>query len=114
MAAPVPVNFAADRRFLVALYLLALLSSAVFCVLHESITPLVVATAGGIIAWFVVDSRGKPLPKWVINSFLVLVAANFFYEAYTGENFNLMTSLGHFIVGLLMCKFFERKTPRDI
>lgn len=115
MIALAATTFPADRRFLAALYGLVLLCVAVFCQLHETFTPLVLTGAAMVVASLIIDSsRGRPLPKLVINTFLVGVALNFWREASDGESFNLMTSLGHFIIGLLICKFFERKTPRDV
>jgi transglutaminase-like putative cysteine protease len=104
-----------DRRFIAALYGLVLLSIGIMCHLQEDATALLIASAAATASWLVVDSpRGRPLPKLVINILLVLIALNFWREAWDGESFNLMTSLGHFIVGLLLCKFFELKRPRDI
>jgi transglutaminase-like putative cysteine protease len=114
-AAPAAHVSAVDRRFLAALYGLVLLSVAVMCYLYEDPTALVLAAAAAVVSWLLVDSpRGRALPKLAINSFLVLIALNFWREVWDGESFNLMNSLGHFIVGLLICKFFEQKRPRDV
>ncbi|HUO07282.1 MAG TPA: DUF3488 and transglutaminase-like domain-containing protein [Phycisphaerae bacterium] len=117
--APTPA-FDLYKRFRVLAYLLVLLAVAGFAYAEENPITFILISAAAVISWIIVESpRGKPLPRTIVNFGVLCTAAFLFYEVVfdptQGRNAspNLLLILGHFMTGILICKFFDRKTNRD-
>ena len=113
-------SFDLYKRFRVLAYLLVILSVAGFSFAEGSPFALILITVGAILSWILVEGpRGKPLPRALVNVGVLFTAAFLLYEVVfdvgpgRDGNPNLLLILGHFMTGILICKFFDRKTTRD-
>ncbi|MEI8198119.1 MAG: DUF3488 and transglutaminase-like domain-containing protein, partial [Phycisphaerae bacterium] len=53
------------------------------------------------------------LPRWLINAGVLLASFALFWELVIGHQESLLVALGHFMILILLCKLFERKSNRD-
>ena len=113
-------SFDLYKRFRVLAYILVILSVAGFSFAEGNPFALILITVGAALSWVIVEGpRGKPLPRALVNVGVLCTAGFLLYEVvFDGGpgrdgNPNLLLILGHFMTGILICKFFDRKTTRD-
>jgi transglutaminase-like putative cysteine protease len=121
-------------------YVLILLSTALFSITEDDPTAIVIALIAAPVAWIVVDSKraeasaaraasrppagffaglfrrnGRGVPKLPLNMIVLAGAVYLCYELFDAwGNQSLIIALGHFIMLLMLCKLFEQKAVRDI
>lgn len=106
------MNFLA--RFRVLAYLLVLLSILGFTYADHNLPLLILALLALGVSWVIVESpKGRPLPRWLINAGVLLASLALFWELVIGHQESLLVALGHFMILILLCKLFERKSNRD-
>lgn len=65
---------------------------------------------GVLVSWWLVESGDAlVVPRWLINSGVLVVAMGLFWELVIYQQSNLLLALGHFMVGLILCKLFEKR-----
>ncbi len=102
------------RRFPLLAYTLVFLSLLAFNYASENYGLLVFSLAAVLVSWWLVENdNGPPVPRWMINSAVLVVAMALFWELVIYQQNNLLLALGHFMVGLIICKLFEKKGNRD-
>ncbi len=103
------------HRFRTLAYVLVLLSVADFSYAENNPPLFVLTLAAAVLSWLMIESRPATpgLPRGIINMGVLTIAAILFRELVFEWQPNLLLSLGHFMTGILICKFFERKTIRD-
>jgi protein-glutamine gamma-glutamyltransferase len=102
------------RRFTLLAYLLVLLSLVGFTYAAENYGLLFLALILTGLSWWLVEAGNGPVvPRWLINTGVLAAAMMLFYELVIYRQQNLLLALGHFMVGLILCKLFEIKTNRD-
>jgi transglutaminase-like putative cysteine protease len=108
--------FSLSIRLRASVYALALLATIAFSTLDEGWTALVLGVAAVTISWLLVESpRAVRIPKVLINSVVVVASCYLWYQLQSDfDNINLLTTLGQFIIALMLCKLFERKGRRDL
>jgi transglutaminase-like putative cysteine protease len=102
------------RRFPLLAYTLVFLSLLAFNYAAENYGLLVFSLSAVLVSWWLVENNnGPPVPRWLINSAVLVVAMALFWELVIYQQSNLLLALGHFMVGLIICKLFEKKLNRD-
>ena len=102
------------RRFPLLAYTLVFLSLLAFNYAAENYGLLLFSLAAVLVSWWVVEVGNAPVvPRWVINTGVLIVALALFWELVIFQQNNMLLALGHFMVGLIICKVFEKKTNRD-
>ncbi len=102
------------RRFRALAYILVLLSLVGFTYASMNYGLMAMAVAAVAVSWWLVEKRSAPpVPRWIINLSVLLVAIMLFWELVIYRQPNLLLGLGHFIFGLIVCKLFETKSNRD-
>ncbi len=102
------------RRFPLLAYTLVFLSLLAFNYAAENYGLMAFSLTALLVSWWLVETgQGPPIPRWIINTGVLLVALVLFWELVIYRQPNLLLGLGHFMVGLIICKLFEKKTNRD-
>lgn len=102
------------RRFPFLAYVLALLSMFGFTWASHNYPLMAFAFLATALSWWLVESsEGPPIPRWIITSAVLVDALMLACELILFHQQNLILALGHFIVGLILCKLYEVKTNRD-
>ena len=102
------------RRFPFLAYMLALLSMFGFTWATQNFPLMAFALLATAISWWLVESSdGPPIPRWIITLAVLVDAVILACELIVFHQPNLILALGHFIVGLILCKLYEVKTNRD-
>ena len=102
------------RRFKFLTYLLVLLSLVGFTYASGNYGLMFMGVvAVGVSWWLVEKGNAPPVPRWIINTSVLLIAMLLFWELVIYRQPNLLLGLGHFIFGLIICKLFETKSNRD-
>ncbi|MGC8624453.1 MAG: transglutaminase TgpA family protein, partial [Phycisphaerae bacterium] len=102
------------RRFPLLAYTLVFLSLLAFNYAAENYGLMAFSLTALLLSWRLVETgKGPPVPRWIINTGVLLVALALFWELVIYKQNNLLLALGHFMVGLIICKLFEKKTNRD-
>ena len=102
------------RRFPLLAYMLVFLSLLAFNYAAENYGLLVLSlTAVGVSWWLIETGDSVVVPRWLINLGVLVVAMGLFWELVIYQQSNLLLALGHFMVGLILCKLFEKKANRD-
>ena len=102
------------RRFPLLAYTLVFLSLLAFNYAAENYGLMAFSLTALLVSWWLVETgQGPPIPRWIINTGVLLVALVLFWELVIYRQPNLLLGLGHFMVGLIICKLFEKKNePR--
>ena len=102
------------RRFPLLAYSLVFLSLLAFNYAAENYGLLALSLTGVLVSWWLVESGDAlVVPRWLINSGVLVIAMGLFWELVIYQQSNLLLALGHFMVGLILCKLFEKKANRD-
>ncbi len=102
------------RRFPMLAYTLVFLSLLAFNYAAENYGLLVLSLTAVVVSWWLIETgNGLVVPRWLINSGVLVVALGLFWELVVYQQSNLLLALGHFMVGLILCKLFEKKANRD-
>ncbi len=102
------------RRFPLLAYTLVFLSLLGFTYAARSYGLLAFSVAAVLVSWWLVETGdGLTLPRWVINLGVLVAAMILFWELVLEHQSNYLLGLGHFMVGLIICKLFEKKGNRD-
>ncbi|NNM88625.1 MAG: DUF3488 domain-containing protein [Phycisphaerae bacterium] len=102
------------RRFPLLAYMLALLSMFGFTWATQNFSLMAFAFLATAVSWWLVEaSDGPPIPRWIITFAVLVDALILACELIVFHQPNLILALGHFIVGLILCKLYEVKTNRD-
>lgn len=102
------------RRFPFLAYMLALLSMFGFTWATQNFPLMAFAFLAAAVSWWLVESSdGPPIPRWIITFAVLVDALILACELIIFHQPNLILALGHFIVGLILCKLYEVKTNRD-
>jgi transglutaminase-like putative cysteine protease len=108
------------QRFRPLAYTLVLIAIAAISYAESNAAIFFIGTLGTLASWWLVERpKGSPLPRAFINLGVLAASSMLFYELVlatdNGERNhpNLLLALGHFMVAILLCKLFERKTNRD-
>ncbi len=126
-------------RFRLVQYLLVLTAATAFSNTTEDYTTLLVSAIAVLISWLLLDFppapplaltaaapapqrvlaaiRARGIPPIILNSAVLLGALNFGREVmqeWNQGNQTLIFSLSRYILVLLLCKLFERKTVRNV
>ena len=102
------------RRFPLLAYTLVFLSLLAFNYAAENYGLLVLSLTGVVVSWWLVETGDAlVVPRWLINLGVLVVAMGLFWELVIYQERNLLLALGHFMVGLILCKLFEKKANRD-
>ena len=102
------------RRFPMLAYTLVFLSLLAFNYAAENYGLLALSLTAVLVSWWLVESSNAlVVPRWLINLGVLVIAMGLFWELVIYQQRNLLLALGHFMVGLIMCKLFEKKANRD-
>ena len=102
------------RRFPLLAYSLVFLSLLAFNYAAENYGLLVLSLTAVVVSWWLIETgNALVVPRWLINSGVLVVALGLFWELVIYQQSNLLLALGHFMVGLILCKLFEKKANRD-
>lgn len=101
------------KRFRVLAYALVLIAITGFALAEGNPGLWLFAMVGCGVSWFLVEKRGRQLPRAMINLGVLMASLLLFYELVVARQENLLLSLGHFMVAILICKLFEPKGSRD-
>lgn len=103
-------------RFRVLAYLLVFLGILGFTYADHNLPFFFIGMVGLILSWLIVEApapHGRPLPRWCLNSGVLLASAYIFYELVIRHEESLLSTLGHFIIIILVCILFKAKKNRD-
>ena len=106
------------RHFNFATYLLVLLSLLGFTWAAGNPGLMLLSVVATALSWWLVETGpSRPAPRWLINTAVLALALFLFQKLALGEALRrspgLLLWLGYFMLGLILCKLFERKTNRD-
>ncbi len=102
------------RRFPLLAYSLVFLSLLAFNYAAENYGLLVLSLTVVMVSWWLIETGNTlVVPRWLINLGVLVVAMGLFWELVVYQQRNLLLALGHFMVGLILCKLFEKKANRD-
>jgi transglutaminase-like putative cysteine protease len=108
------------QRFRPMAYAMVLLAIAAFSYAESNAPLFFLGTIGTLVSWWLVERpRGNPLPRALINLGVLAASSALFYELVLSRDEgdhshpNLLLALGHFMVAIMLCKLFERKSNRD-
>jgi transglutaminase-like putative cysteine protease len=102
------------RRFPMLAYTLVFLSLLAFNYAAENYGLMALSLTAVVVSWWLVETRDAlVVPRWLINLGVLVVAMGLFWELVIYQQTNLLLALGHFMVGLIICKLFEKKANRD-
>ena len=110
-----------DRKLARAVYAMVLLAVLALSLADGSVAFFGVAVLAALLSWPIAHGRPansatgrpatSPVPRWII-SLAVLIALFFFVLENIGGT-HLVRALGHFMILVQVCKFFETKRARD-
>lgn len=101
------------RDLLLTIYLLSFLSVLAFAIAEPSLPIAIIGLLTTFIAWRLAESGRAALPRWIVNAGVLFASLFLFWELVILREENLLLSLGHFLIAVLICKLFDLRTKRD-
>jgi len=89
------------------------LSLCAYAITDSSVAFALAGSAVIAASWLLVERPGRGMPRWGINIGVLLASMLLFWELARPQEENLLRALAHFMMAILACKLFEKKSNRD-